>query len=136
MAGVNKVILLGRTGKTPEVRSLQSGGKVANFQLATSDTYKDKNGEKKEVTEWHNIVFYGPLAQVIESYVKKGDQLYVEGKLRTRSYEDKEGVKKYITEVLGSTMTMVGWKSEGKAESVPTVMAEEVPNKDSDDLPF
>src|SRR6478735_450377 len=108
MAGVNKVILIGRLGKDPEVRTLESGRKVANLTLATSETYKDKNGEKQEITEWHNINFWGPAAEVLEKYLKKGSQLYVEGKLRTRSYEDKEGNKKYVTEILGENFNFLG----------------------------
>lgn len=108
MAGINKVILVGNLGKDPELRTLESGRKVANFSLATTESYKDKNGEKVDQTEWHNIVFWGPIAEVIEKYLKKGSQIYVEGKIRTRSYDDKEGVKKYITEILGDKMTMLG----------------------------
>lgn len=133
MAGVNKVILLGNLGKDPEVRVTESGRKVASFTLATTESYKDKNGERVDQTEWHNVVFWGPIADVIEKYLKKGSQIYVEGKLRTRSYEDKEGVKKYITEVIGSTMTMLGGRGEGKA-SEPIV--QDMASDDSDDLPF
>lgn len=114
MAGVNKVILVGNLGKDPEIRALENGRKVANFSLATSESYKDRNGERVERTEWHNIVFWGPVADVIERYVKKGSKLYVEGKLRTRSYEQ-DGVKKYITEIDGQSMTMLD--SKGASES-------------------
>ena len=113
MAGINKVILVGNLGKDPEVRSLDAGRKVANFSLATTETYKNKNGERVEQTEWHNIVYYGPVAEVIEKYLRKGSQIYVEGKIRTRSYEDKEGVKRYTTEIIGDTMTMLGTKGGG-----------------------
>lgn len=113
MAGINKVILVGNLGKDPEVRSLDAGRKVANFSLATTETYKNKNGERVEQTEWHNIVYYGPVAEVIEKYLRKGSQIYVEGKIRTRSYEDKEGVKRYTTEIIGDTMTMLGARSGG-----------------------
>lgn len=114
MSGVNKVILVGRLGKDPEVRHLESGAAVANFPIATSETYKDRNtGERKEVTEWHNIVLWRGLAEVAEKYVKKGDQIYIEGKLRTRSWE-KDGVTRYTTEVVGDNMTMLGGKPGGE----------------------
>lgn len=108
MSGVNKVILVGRLGKDPEVRHLENGATVANFSMATSETYKDRQtGEKREQTEWHNVVLWRGLAEVVEKYVKKGDMLYVEGKLRTRSWE-KDGVTRYTTEVVGDNMTMLG----------------------------
>jgi single-strand DNA-binding protein len=113
MAGVNKVILLGNLGKDPEVRTLESGRKVAKFSLATTESYRDKNGEKVDRTEWHNVIFWGPIADVIEKYLKKGSTIYVEGRIVTRSYDDKEGVKKYVTEIEGQTMTMLGGKQGG-----------------------
>ena len=108
MSGVNKVILVGRLGKDPEVRHLENGATVANFSMATSETYKDRTtGERKEQTEWHNVVLWRGLAEVVEKYVKKGDQIYIEGKLRTRSWE-KDGITRYTTEVVGDNMTMLG----------------------------
>ena len=108
MSGVNKVILVGRLGKDPEVRHLESGAAVANFPLATSETYKDRNtGERREQTEWHNIVLWRGLAEVAERYLHKGDMVYVEGKLRTRSWE-KEGITRYTTEIVADNMTMLG----------------------------
>ena len=108
MSGVNKVILVGRLGKDPEVRHLENGATVANFSMATSETYKDRNtGEKRETTEWHNVVLWRGLAEVVEKYVKKGDMIYIEGKLKTRSWE-KDGVTRYTTEVVGDNMTMLG----------------------------
>lgn len=108
MSGVNKVILVGRLGKDPEVRHLENGATVANFSIATSETYKDRTtGERREQTEWHNVVLWRGLADVAEKYVKKGDMIYVEGKLRTRSWE-KDGVTRYTTEVVGDNMTMLG----------------------------
>lgn len=141
MAGINKVILVGNLGKDPEIRSLESGRKVANFSLATTESYKDKNGERVDQTEWHNIVFWGPIAEVIEKYLKKGSQIYVEGKIRTRSYEDKEGVKKYITEILGEKMTMLGGgsRSESSAtngKSVAQPVGQTFESDSEDDLPF
>lgn len=108
MAGVNKVILVGNLGKDPEVRHLESGVPVASFSLATSETYKDRNtGERKTVTEWHNIVLWRGLAEVAEKYLHKGDQVYIEGKLRTRQWESDSGTR-YTTEVIGDNMTMLG----------------------------
>src|SRR5882672_7424846 len=113
MSGVNKVILVGRLGKDPEVRTLENGTPVANFTMATSESYKDKTtGERKEVTEWHNIVLWRGLADVAAKYLHKGDMIYVEGKLRTRSWE-KEGVTRYTTEIVGDNMTMLGSKPGG-----------------------
>ena len=97
MSGVNKVILVGHLGKDPEVRHLENGVNVASFSLATTETITNKNGEKQDLTEWHNIVVWRGLADVAEKYLKKGKQVYVEGKIRTRSWDDKEGVKRYTT---------------------------------------
>ncbi len=108
MAGVNKVILVGNLGKDPEVRHLENGTPVCSFSLATSETYKDRNtGERKTNTEWHNIVLWRGLAEVAEKYLHKGDQVYIEGKLVTRSWE-KDNVTRYTTEIVGSNMTMLG----------------------------
>jgi len=113
MSGVNKVILVGRLGKDPEVRNLENGATVANFTMATSESYKDKTtGDKKEVTEWHNIVLWRGLAEVAAKYLHKGDMVYVEGKLRTRSWE-KEGVTRYTTEIVGDNMTMLSTQRSG-----------------------
>ncbi len=143
MAGINKVILIGNLGTDPEVRALESGVKVANFNIATNETYKDKNGEKQERTEWHRIVLWRGLAEIAETYLKKGDRIYIEGRLRTRQWEDKEGVKKYTTEVYGDNMVMLGSKSSdaSKGQSPPP-SDENIPEDDSqspeteDDLPF
>ena len=99
MASVNKVILLGHAGKDPDVRYFDNGRAVANISLATNESYKNKMGEKIERTEWHKVVFWTPLAEIAEKYLKKGMQVYVEGKMSTRSYDDKEGNKRYVTEV-------------------------------------
>lgn len=111
---VNKVILVGNVGKDPEVRHLDSGVAVANFPLATSETYTAKNGDKVTTTEWHNIVLWRGLAEVAEKYVTKGRQLYIEGRIRTRSYDDKEGNKRYITEIYGDTMQMLGSRTDNQ----------------------
>lgn len=113
---VNKVILVGNVGKDPEVRHIDSGVAVANFPLATSETYTAKNGEKVTTTEWHNIVLWRGLAEVAEKYVTKGRQLYIEGRIRTRSYDDQNGVKKYITEIYGDTMQLLGNREGGDAK--------------------
>ena len=144
MAGVNKVILVGNLGKDPEVRHLESGVMVANFPLATTESYKDRNtGERRQVTEWHNVVLWRGLAEISERYLKKGNQVYIEGKLRTRSWQDQEGNTRYTTEVIADNMTMLGGRpTEGASEPMSTVSSETTsPNitavsDDSDDLPF
>ena len=136
--GINKVILIGNVGKDPEVRKLDSGVSVANFSLATSETYK-KDGEKITNTEWHNIVLWRGLAEVAEKYVKKGDPLYIEGKIRSRSYDDKEGNKRYITEIFGDSMEMLGRKRDNNSSPSPQESAANTVPSDSqegDDLPF
>lgn len=114
---INKVILVGNVGRDPEVRYLDSGVAVAKFPLATSETYTNKNGERVTNTEWHNIVIWRKLAEIVEKYVHKGQQLYLEGKISNRSYEDKEGIKRYITEVVVDNMQMLGKKSDGDKDS-------------------
>jgi len=141
---INKVILVGNVGKDPEVRYLDSGVAVANFPFATSETYKNKNGEKVTTTEWHNIVLWRGLAEVVEKYVKKGSQLYLEGKIRTRSWDDRDGNKRYTTEIVADTMQMLGRRSDESATPQPS--DEEVPademkeenntTEETDDLPF
>lgn len=117
MAGVNKVILIGNLGAEPEVRQLPSGDAVANIRLATSESWKDKNtGEKQERTEWHNVVFFGKLAEIVQKYLHKGSKVYVEGKLRTRKWQDKEGQDRYSTEIvvdIGGTMQMLDSRQGG-----------------------
>ncbi|HEY4654761.1 MAG TPA: single-stranded DNA-binding protein [Cyclobacteriaceae bacterium] len=148
MSGVNKVILVGRLGKDPEVRNLDNGATVANFSVATSESYKDKTtGERKEITEWHNIVLWRGLAEVAQRYLHKGDMVYVEGKLRTRSWE-KDGITRYTTEVVGDNMTMLSPKSggypqgnEASSASAPDRGSQEafrapVDSNSTDDLPF
>ncbi len=110
---VNKVILVGRLGKDPETRYMTNGEAVANVTLATSENWKDKSGEKQEKTEWHNLVFYRRLAEVAGEYLKKGSQIYVEGKIQTRKWQDKEGKDRYTTEIIVNEMQMLGGKSSG-----------------------
>ncbi|MBS1681467.1 MAG: single-stranded DNA-binding protein [Bacteroidetes bacterium] len=144
MSGVNKVILLGRLGKDPESRTLESGTMVVNFTIATSEVYKDRNtGERKEITDWHNIVLWRGLAETASKYLHKGDQVYIEGKMRTRSWE-KDGVTRYTTEVIGDNMTLIGSKPGGANNSDRPSASATLPADDmkspmdnsTDDLPF
>lgn len=141
MSGVNKVILVGNLGKDPEIRHTEGGVAVANFTVATSETFKDRtSGERKTQTEWHNVVLWRGLAEIAEKYLHKGNQVYIEGKLRTRSWQDKDGNTRYTTEIVGENMTMLGKKEEG--ESNRSTVAAATPSKapeaqdDDDDLPF
>ncbi len=142
---INKVILVGNVGKDPEVRYLENGVAVAQFPLATSETYKDKSGNRTSKTEWHNIVLWRNLAEIAEKYVKKGNPLYIEGKITTRSWDGQDGSKKYITEIVGNVMQMLGSKSanENSGGVTPPPPAEENGSSDpgvepleTDDLPF
>lgn len=149
MSGVNKVILIGRLGKDPEVRNLDNGVSVANFTMATSESYKDRTtGEKKEITEWHNIVLWRGLAEISQKYLHKGDLVYIEGKLRTRSWE-KEGVTRYTTEIVADNMTMLGSRGGSNAgssgnsdygaratERAPSESYSTPADTNTDDLPF
>ena len=116
MASVNKVILIGNLGRDPEVRYMPEGGAVTNISIATTDTWKDKSGEKQERTEWHRVAFFGRLAEIAGEYLKKGSQVYVEGALRTRKWQDKEGQERYTTEIVASEMRMLGRREGGGAE--------------------
>ena len=138
MAGVNKVILIGNLGKDPEVRYLDSGVAVANFSLATTESYKNKEGERISQTEWHNIVLWRGLAEVAEKWLKKGSSVYIEGKIRSRKWEDKEGNTRYTTEILADNMTMLGKKEDSSAEKTETTPEQEsIPQEEKgDDLPF
>lgn len=109
---VNKVILVGNVGKDPEVHFIEQGVAVARFPFATSETYRSKDGERVTTTEWHNIVLWRGLAEVADKYVRKGSQLFIEGRIKTRSYDDKDGNKRYITEIVGDNMQMLGKKNE------------------------
>lgn len=140
---INKVILVGNVGKDPEVRYLDNGTAVASFPLATSENYKDKEGNRQSRTEWHNIVLWRGLAEVAEKYVKKGNPLYIEGKIRSRSYDDKDGVKKYFTEIYADQMQMLGSKpNSGDSASASAPISEESNTQasteplETDDLPF
>ena len=118
MSTVNKVIIIGRLGKDPEVRHLENGNIVANFSAATSEKYKNKSGESVENTEWHNVVMWGKTAEIADKYLKKGDLVYIEGKLQTKSWE-KDGITRYSTEIVCNQMTMLGQKSSNVEEEKP-----------------
>lgn len=119
MASVNKVIIVGNLGRDPEVRYTPNGDSIANVTIATTDTWKDKaTGEKKEATEWHRVVFFGKLAEIAGQYLKKGRQVYVEGALRTRKWQDKEGQERYTTEIVANEMKMLGSR-EGMSDAPP-----------------
>lgn len=149
MAGsINKVILVGNLGKDPEIRHLENNVSVATFTLATHESYKDKAGQRVDKTEWHNIVMWRGLAEVAEKYLKKGQLVYIEGKLRTRNYQDKEGQQRYMTEILADNMTMLGGKpgETGGSSSSPSsenASSQNQPERgnpsyepEPDDLPF
>ncbi len=108
MASVNKVILVGNLGRDPETRYMPDGGAITNISIATTDTWKDKSGEKQEKTEWHRVAFFGKLAEIAGEYLKKGSQVYVEGRLQTRKWQDKDGADKYTTEIIADRMQMLG----------------------------
>lgn len=137
--GVNKVILIGRVGQDPEIRYLPNGGAVANITLATSEQWRDKStGEPKESTEWHRVVLFGKLAEVAGEYVKKGAQLYIEGKLQTRKWQDQQGVERYSTEVVvnvGGSMQMIGGKSQQQGAQ-QTQQQPQNNHEQNQDVPF
>lgn len=144
---VNKVILIGNVGQDPEVRHLDKDVAVANFSLATSESYTAKSGEKVTTTEWHNIVVWRGLAKVVEQYVKKGDKLYIEGRIRTRAWDDKDGNKRYTTEIYTDNMEMLssrGSSAQGAApgmsapknDTAASVQEPDFSSSQEDDLPF
>ncbi len=150
--GVNKVILVGNLGNDPDVRYTASGAAVANISIATSESWKDKNtGEQQDRTEWHRVVFFNRLAEIVSEYLKKGSQIYVEGRLQTRKWQDKEGHDRYTTEIVANEMQMLGGRGGGSAnyetsqqESAAPAASNEkpapassAPNDDfDDDIPF
>jgi single-strand DNA-binding protein len=147
---VNKVILVGNLGKDPELRYTPSGAAVATFSLATSERYKDKSGEMQEKTEWHNIVVWRQLAEICGKYLHKGKQIYIEGRIQTRSYDDRDGNKRYITEIVADQMQMLGRAGEdnggysrpsgesrqGRAAAPAREEFAEPPFNPDDDIPF
>jgi single-strand DNA-binding protein len=136
MSGINKVILVGHVGKDPEVKYLEGGVAVAKLSLATTESYKNKEGQKVDQTEWHNVVFWRGLAEIVEKYVRKGKLIYVEGKIRTRSYGE-ENNKKYFTEIIADSMTMLGGPrtDEGNGQRIE-VTEPSVNDAPAGDLPF
>lgn len=143
MAGINRVILIGNLGKDPDVITFDNGVKKATFSLATTESYKNKEGNRVDQTEWHNIVMWRGLADIAERFLHKGSQIYLEGKLKTRSYEQ-DGIKKYITEIFVDNMTMLGGRRDGSEnqdagnnqQSQPANTAENDIQVPEDDLPF
>jgi single-strand DNA-binding protein len=142
MAGVNRAILIGNLGRDPEIMTFDNGVKKASFPLATTESYKNREGQRVETTEWHNVVLWRGLAEVAERFLKKGNQVYIEGKIKTRSYEQ-DGIKKFITEIFADNMTMLGRKDSGdsgeaqQSQQRPSSKAEEPEiEAPDDDLPF
>lgn len=117
---LNKALLLGNVGKDPEVRTTEQGVKVAQFPLATSESYRDRDGNKVENTEWHNIVAWRGLAELCESYVRKGSALFIEGRIKSRSWEDQSGQKRYITEIVAENIQLLGKRGDGQQAPMPT----------------
>jgi single-strand DNA-binding protein len=139
---LNKVMLIGNVGKDPEVRHLESGVPVVTIPIATTERYKDKNGEVKEQTEWHNVVLWRALAEFTEKYIHKGKQVYVEGKLRSRSWEDQNGQKRYTTEIVADVVRLLGKRSDSEQQAtsektaVSTAAEPVIEQQEGDDLPF
>ena len=147
MASVNKAILIGNLGKDPELRYTPSGQAVASFSLATSERFKDKEGNWQERTDWHNVVVWGRQGETVKEYLRKGRSAYVEGRIQTRSYDDKEGNKKWITEIIASRIQFLGGKGEGDRSTggqsvpehdiqAPATVSEPLVSEEDDDLPF
>ena len=134
MGSLNRVQIIGNLGKDPEVRAIPSGAKVANFSIATKESYTGKDGQKADKTEWHNIVLWRGLAEIAEKYLRKGSQVYIEGKLSTRSWDDKDGQKRYITEIIGDNLVMLG-KPAGSQNQAGPSQPNQAPQGE-DDLPF
>lgn len=141
MASVNKVILIGHLGKDPETKYMTNGEAATNIALATTEVWKDKSGEKQQKTEWHKITFYRKLAEVVGEYCKKGKSIYVEGRLETRKWTDKQGIDRYTTEIIATDMKMLGSKGSGEAETQPQQARQQSSGGNGfadmqDDIPF
>jgi len=139
MASINKAILIGNLGKDPEIRYIPSGQAVATFSIATTRKWRDKEGQPQEQTDWHNIVVWGRMAELAKEYLAKGRSVYIEGRIQNRSYDDKEGNKRYISEVVATTMQFLGGRSDQAAgsQASPTPSPDQPPDiTDDDDLPF
>ncbi len=136
MVSVNKVILIGNLGKEPDLRYTPSGQPVATFPMATSEKWKDKDGQLQQKTDWHNVVAWGRQAEICKEYLKKGSPVYIEGRIQSRSYEDKDGNRRYITEIVATRMQMLGRKAEEpSAEQLPEQEIE-TEGIEGDDIPF
>ncbi len=142
MSGVNKVILVGNLGANPEMRFTQGGQAVANLRIATTERWTDKSGQKQEATEWHRVVVWGKTAEICGQYLTKGRQVYIEGRIRTRQWQDQQGQKRYSTEIVATSVQMLGGRGERAPEDVgAAVTADEPSNGDfgagpDDDIPF
>jgi len=140
MASVNKVILIGNLGADPELRYTPSGAAVANFNMATTEKWKDKDGQMQERTEWHRIILWSRQAEIAKEYLRKGSSVYIEGRIQNRSYDDKDGIKRYVTEIIGQRMQFLGGRatgapSEGGGSEPPPPPPNHIDGED-DDLPF
>lgn len=137
---LNKVQLIGNVGRDPEIRSTKDGSPIANMSIATSDTWKDKQGQKQEKTEWHRVVVFGKLAEIIQKYVNKGDKLFLEGKLQTKKWTDKNGQDRYTTEIVldgfGGQLIMLGSKGGGGQQQTDPPPPQQSNGGFSDDIPF
>jgi single-strand DNA-binding protein len=140
MASVNKAILIGNLGADPELRYTPSGAAVANFNMATTEKWKDKDGQAQERTEWHRVILWNRQAEVAKEYLRKGSSVYIEGRIQNRSYDDKEGVKRYVTEIIGQRMQFLGGRATGgQSDSGPSEPPPSPPgnlDNEDDDLPF
>ena len=140
-SGLNKAILIGNLGRDPEVRYTPSGVAVANFSIATSETWTNKEGERETRTEWHRIVAFGRLGEICGEYLSKGRQIYIEGRIQTRDWEDREGIKRYTTEIVANQMLMLGARDQAESARSddapsPDFSSTQVPAQDDDDIPF
>ena len=140
MASINKVIIVGNLGRDPEVRYTADNNAITNVSIATTDRYKDKQtGEQKEITEWHRVVFFNRLGEIAAEYLKKGSQVYIEGKLRTRKWTDKDGAEKYSTEIIADQLQMLGGRGSEATSATPAPSAPRQPkpvDELPDDIPF
>lgn len=138
MASLNKVMLIGNLGREPEIRYMPNGDAVANVALATAESWKDKNGEKQEKTEWHRVIFFGRQAEIAGEYLKKGSSIYIEGRLQTRKWNDKDGNERYTTEIVADRMQMLGGSREASREQNPQPSRQQRSPADDfdDDIPF
>ena len=133
---LNKVILIGRLGRDPETRFMTNGEAVCNFSVATSEKYTDKNGQRQEATEWHNVTMYRKLAEIAGQYLKQGSQVYIEGKIKSRKYPDKNGVERTAYDIIVNEMKMLGGNAQTPAQKPQPAQAQAQAQDDIDDVPF